>query len=371
MQNWVKKQFCALLFVAVILAHTAGCAPADTTAAESDAATVGQSDAAATVVSTAAETETQPVLEGNLFLTVSSITFSQVGEREDVYLGLIPRELVTWESENPDVISVENGVLTAVGVGTTVIHASYDQREVSCTASCLAQTREELDSLDDDILSAPKRIIPKVDLKEPCTYFDDAAIVGDSITYMMMQYENKDNALGNILFLARGGVSMRGFVNRYKNIYFQGREMYLEDAIAQSQVKRVYFLMGSNDVGAGLEMDVIFDNWRTMLDRIWEKSPGVEIVLISSIPKYVDNPERQTPDSYNPMTVVYNAGIRQFAQENGCMFLDLHAYIEDHWGRMSTLYNVDNYHLNEQGCLNWLQVMRYYAQYESEGGTLV
>ena len=54
------------------------------------------------------ETEA-PVLEGSLFLKVSSVTFSVVGESEDIYLGLIPRELVTWESEDPSVVSVENG----------------------------------------------------------------------------------------------------------------------------------------------------------------------------------------------------------------------------------------------------------------------
>ena len=51
--------------------------------------------------------------EGSLFLKVSSITFSLVGESDDIYLGLIPREEVTWESEDPAVVSVENGVLTA------------------------------------------------------------------------------------------------------------------------------------------------------------------------------------------------------------------------------------------------------------------
>ena len=69
-----------------------------------------------------------PVSESNLFLTVSSITFSLVGEQEDIYLGLVPRELVNWESEDPSVVSVANGVLTAVGVGTTTVRASYDDR---------------------------------------------------------------------------------------------------------------------------------------------------------------------------------------------------------------------------------------------------
>lgn len=48
--------------------------------------------------------------QDSLFLKVSSITFSLVGESDDIYLGLVPIEQVTWESEDPSVVSVENGV---------------------------------------------------------------------------------------------------------------------------------------------------------------------------------------------------------------------------------------------------------------------
>jgi len=267
-------------------------------------------------------------------------------------------------------VSVEGGVLTAVGTGTTVIHASYEDRQVSCTAGCLAQTREELEAMDPKILSQPKWLPPEVDMDEPCTYFDNAAIVGDSITYGMMQHESQSNGLGNILFMARGGVSIRGFVVRNKNIIFRGRETDLEVAIAQSGVERVFFLMGSNDVGAQYTMEAMMDDWRVILDRIWSESPDVEIVLITSIPRYEEYPYRQSPDSYNPRTVEYNQHLRQFAKENGCMFLDLHSYVQDHWGRLSPTYKIDDTHLNEVACTYWMQVMRYYAQYESEGGIL-
>lgn len=317
--------------------------------------------------------ETAPqILEGNLFLKVSSVTFSLVGESEDIYLGVIPRELVTWESDDPSVVSVENGVLTATGVGTTTIRAVYADRQVECTAGCLAATQEELDSLGFEVLCQPKRLPPEVDLEEPCTYFDNAAIVGDSITYFLFQWENKTNYLGDILFLARGGVSMHGFVRHSKNIYYKGKEMHLEKAIAQSDVERVYFLMGSNDISASTQRDYVFDNWNTMLERIRKKSPDVEIVLISNIPLYGDEQEcRQTRFlNYNTMIEEYNAKLKQFAEDNGCMFMDLNYYVKDHCGRMPKIYNQGSYHMNEAGCLNWMKILRYYAQYELEGGSL-
>ena len=364
------KKFLAWLLLAATMLSLCGCA-AETASGE---VTQAPETDDTKPVETQAETQaTQPEMqEGSLFLKVSSITFSLIGESEDIYLGMIPREEVTWESEDPSVVSVENGVLTANGVGTTTVRAVYGEQRVQCTAGCLAATQEELEGLGFDTLCTPKRLPPEIDLTEPCNYFDNAAIVGDSITYFLFQWESKTNYLGNMLFLARGGVSMNSFAKRFKNIYYKGKEMNLEDAIAKSQVERVYFLMGSNDISAKTQRPYLFDNWNIMLERIREKSPDVEIVLISNIPLYGDELESKQERflSYNSMIEEYNGKLKQFAQDNGCMFLDLAYYVQDHCGRMPKIYNQGSYHMNEAGCLNWMKILRHYAQYELEGGTL-
>lgn len=316
--------------------------------------------------------ETAPAFSKSIFLKVSAITFSVVGESEDIYLGLIPRELVTWESEDPSVVSVENGVLTAVGVGTTTVHATYEDLRVSVSTGCLAETQEELESLSFEVLNQPKRLPPEVDMSAPCTCFDNCTIVGDSISYMMLQEESKGDYLGNMLFLARGGTSLNGFVRRFKNVYFQGREMNLEDAIAASGVKRMYILIGSNDIGSDPQRAVFIENWGIIVDRIKEKSPEVEIVIISNIPQSAPT-EYEAKQShfitYNDRIREYNDKLEQFAGENGCMYLDLHYYIQDHCNRMPTAYHLDGFHPNATGYMNIMKVLRYYAQYELEGGT--
>lgn len=372
------KRFLAWLLLAATLLSLCACsaspavqepgeAPAEPAAAEPAAAEPSAATAPAAVPQTEA-----PASEGSLFLKVSSVTFSLVGESDDIYMGLVPREEVTWESEDPAVVSVENGILTATGVGSTTIRATYGGQQVTCAAGCLAQTQEELDSLPTEILSAPKRLPPEIGLEEPCTCFDNAAIVGDSITYFLFQWESKTNYLGDMLFLARGGVSMNGFVYRSKNIYYKGKEMHLEDAIAKSQVERVYFLMGSNDIQSKNQRPHLFENWDIMLERIREKSPDVELVLLSNIPLYGNDEEAKSEkfQNHNSMIEEYNIQLKQYAEENGCLYLDLCYYVLDHQGRMPEMYSQGSYHMNEAGCLNWMKILRYYAQYELEGGTL-
>ena len=368
----MKKMLAWLLLAATILSLIGCAAPAQTEATQ--AATVPA------VETTAAETEAPTVqpetetAEAPLFLKVSSITFSVVGESDDIYLGLVPREEVTWESEDANIVSVENGVLTATGVGTTTVRAIYGDQTIECIAGCLAATQEELESLDPAILQQPKRLPPELDLAEECTLFDNAAIVGDSITYFLMQWEAKTNYLGDMVFLARGGVSMNGFIRRFKNMFYRGTEMYLEDAIEASGVDRVYFLMGSNDIQSTTQRPFLRDNWPILLERIREKCPDIEIVLLSNIPLYDDEPKSTQNDAkikdHNDLIADYNLWLEQFAEENDCMFLDLCYYVQDHSFKMPEIYNQGSYHMNELGCLNWMKILRYYAQFELEGGTL-
>ena len=65
-----------------------------------------------------------------------------------------------------------------------------------------------------------------------------------------------------------------------------------------------------------------------------------------------------------------NVRLRALAAERGCGFLDLGYYIQDHYGRMPAIYSKDDFHMNDEGSLAWMRIMRFYAQYEQEGGTL-
>lgn len=148
--------------------------------------------------------------------------------------------------------------------------------------------------------------------------------------------------------------------------------MNLEDAIAKSKVDRMYILLGSNDIADSNNRVAFLDNWNIMLGRIREKSPDVEIVVISNIPQYSASDLNQTGDivTYNALVKEYNGKLKQFCQENDCLFLDLYYYILDHHGSIPQEYNLDGYHLSDLGYMNWIKIMRYYAEYELAGGTL-
>ena len=82
-------------------------------------------------------------VDGELVLVADTYTLSQKGETWTCYTGAIPAEDITWTSDNEAVATVSNGVVTAVGVGTTTIRAQYNEAEVTCEIICEESVNSE------------------------------------------------------------------------------------------------------------------------------------------------------------------------------------------------------------------------------------
>ncbi len=298
-----------------------------------------------------------PSAGGTLFLTDERITFSVVGEQALVYAGSVPAQEVQWESDNPDAVSVEDGVLTARGVGTAKITGRWGSQSVECLAGCLARDRKELLQLPRDELQAPKRIPAKVEF-DPTAFLGDAAFIGDSLSANLMVHETKSNLLGHPLFMARKNVGVFNFVTYRINLYYQGVEYHVEDAVAVSDVKKVFLMLGMNDVGYQTPEEFL-QRYTVLVDRILEKSPEVEIYIQTCPPWYQD---ALSFSDFNDRIDQCNCLVAEMAAEKGCHVVDLAAYIEDHTNNMAKEYTMDyEAHLNEAGSTVWMEVLRAYA----------
>lgn len=74
--------------------------------------------------------------EKTLTLDRDDITFSKKGETFRFDTGSINASQITWTSDNEAVCIVVNGLATAVGHGTTDIHAEFEGQTVSCVIRC-------------------------------------------------------------------------------------------------------------------------------------------------------------------------------------------------------------------------------------------
>ena len=92
---------------------------------------------APTTEPTEAETEAPTEAEEALALNYTQLTFTQAEDSSKIFaIGIADQEII-WSSDDPAVASVtEAGLVTAVGPGTTTIHAVYGEQEAVVTVTC-------------------------------------------------------------------------------------------------------------------------------------------------------------------------------------------------------------------------------------------
>ena len=145
---------------------------------------------------------------------------------------------------------------------------------------------------------------------DPCGFFNDAVFVGDSISQTLFQQATMYGELGSAQFLVRGGVSIFGFVIDHNGVYYRGSEMKVEDAIAAIGAKKVFILLGQNDLSYR-SIDETMESWVLFLDAIKEKNPGIEIYLQSCVPEWHPGVLRHDK---NEMIDQHNIQLNAFAE---------------------------------------------------------
>ncbi len=124
----------------------------------------------------------------------------------------------------------------------------------------------------------------------PYTFFDDTVFVGDSVSlklnlYVSAQRKTDSTFMGTAQFLTPGSY---GTGNELKELgsensvhpSYNGTEMYLADAIEAMGAKKVFIMLGMNDI-AVYGNDGAVKNMETVLAQIKEKNPDTAIYVQS------------------------------------------------------------------------------------------
>ena len=92
----------------------------------------------ATVETTTDPTETTTGEVEESLINRTDITLTQKGETWDLYSKstTVPKNKIKWTSEDETIVTVDGGVVTAVGNGITTVTAEYEKLSYSCTIRC-------------------------------------------------------------------------------------------------------------------------------------------------------------------------------------------------------------------------------------------
>lgn len=189
-------------------------------------------------------------------------------------------------------------------------------------------------------------------------FFDDAAFIGDSITMGLRNYNYKYNLLGKATFLCQGSYSVNHAVNDSMYITYRGEDRKPQNALADCGAKKVFILLGMNDIGLhGVEKTI--ENWGKFIANLREKCPDIEIYIQSGTPIYTAG---QIGGLNNARMDEYNEKLKAFAEENSCHFIDIATALKDENGGLAAEYASDAYvHLTFPACNLWIQLLKNYV----------
>ncbi len=347
------KRFLSILLIGILFLSGCGKEPAPTEPSIPSETTLPTETAVPVTeapVETTVPPTTAPAATGTLTFNTYDITFRAEGESWGLYNGTLPAQYVTFTSDDANIATFENGIVTAVSPGTTHIRAEFDGDSISCIIRCAFKASDR----SRDPVTAPPEVF-----EGTAHYFDDAVFVGDSVSLMLSYYAADTGLLGDAQFLVRGSYSVAHALNGTMLMTYRGQQLSLPDAIAATGAKKVFFMLGMNDIGLN-GIDATMESWETLLWAVKKVCPEVEIVIQSMTPVYTGGEKGKLN---NPNVDAYNARLQAFAEEAGYGYLDVASFMKDATGGLAERYCSDQYvHLTTEGAATWVKVLKAYSE---------
>ena len=198
-------------------------------------------------------------------------------------------------------------------------------------------------------------------------WFDDAVFVGDSVSLKLTGYVTKmrqsdPDYLGKAQFLTAGslgsGNALWEVSDKSVHPLYQGTKMRLEDSVHACGAKKLYILLGMNDVGM-YGVDGSVENMQTLLGLIKEKTPDLEIYVQSATPIHKGN-EKKVLNNANLR--LYNEKLKEMCDRNGYYYVDIASVLTDEEGYLPSAYCSDasgmGMHFTDEACRIWVDYLK-------------
>lgn len=196
------------------------------------------------------------------------------------------------------------------------------------------------------------------------SYFDDAAFVGDSVSLKLSYYQAATKALGQAQFFTAGslgsGNALWEVSEKSYHPSFQGTKMPIEDCIQLSGAKKIYIMLGMNDIAVyGIEGSI--RNYKILVERIRQKSPDTVIFVQSMTPMTATS--RTAGRNLNNTNIkAYNRRLLETCKEMDWYFVDVSSVMWDASGEyLNRAYCSDpdgmGMHFTDVGCTRWVEYL--------------
>ena len=225
----------------------------------------------------------------------------------------------------------------------------------ACPAEKVPESTEGQTDPPVDVQIGATPAVPEPESLE--NFFDDAAFIGDSVTLKLKYYHAETGALGSATFLCAGSYGVHNAVDNVLYVTYQGQEMTPQDALKACNAKKVFIMLGMNDIGLyGVEDTIKY--WSKLLANIRSTCPEIDIYIQSGTPIVTGGEKGKLT---NDRMDEYNVELKAFCLKNDCFYVDVATAMKDSTGGLKKAYCSDNFvHMTPEGCKVWVEVLKAY-----------
>ncbi|MGN6540355.1 MAG: GDSL-type esterase/lipase family protein [Ginsengibacter sp.] len=125
--------------------------------------------------------------------------------------------------------------------------------------------------------------------------------------------------------------------------------------------KKVFILIGINDVSRNIPDSIILKNYRRIIERIKAGSRDTKIYFQTLLP--VNNEFTQFKSHYNKDEHILwlNEQIKKLGREEKITVIDLYPHFLDNQNKLDKKYTLDGLHPNAEGYKVWAAILKKYV----------
>lgn len=128
------------------------------------------------------------------------------------------------------------------------------------------------------------------------------------------------------------------------------------EEITEGHPKKVFILIGINDIARGIPDDVIVNNFKRIIHQVKIESPRTEIYFQTLLPVNNEYGDRNHFNKDGHIQNV-NAKLVQLAREENIHLIDLHPHFLNEDKKLDKQFTYDGLHLNAEGYRKWASIL--------------
>jgi lysophospholipase L1-like esterase len=134
------------------------------------------------------------------------------------------------------------------------------------------------------------------------------------------------------------------------------------DAVTKLQPKKLFIMIGVNDLSRNMTPDEIIVNYTKILEQIRNESPRTMVYVQSVLPVNPATGMAKNHTNKTPEIMELNGKLSTLASESGYTYIDLFTLMADADNHLPRSYSIDGLHLSYKAYKVWADAIKPYIK---------